>query len=483
MKTNIEDHFRGLWKRSQAPSAGPLSAETMKSWAEARGLTVSSSQECKVGLFRPTSAVVLDLAGTKACFPIISMDSPEWKANRAAADKQADLWKKVEWFGPLWISNSSITKLLADIQYCSAKQAIQHFDYHMSTAYTLPFQAVCIAQLLPKTRSMAGFAPLAREAYLAFYSGHRASSVAALIPVIEGGVQRIAGAQSSLKVGDAINAVINRAIGLAADLHFGGMWVPDQYRTVDYLFGQDERVFVFETFRRWLKECFFQDSDKYSGVTWLNRHLFAHGLSTEWQLSSNFSRLVVAITTLGVIEAWHDETNVVPLLFPEMDDGGKLLWQQAQRRTQIQMALNLQEQREFQTKGRLVPELPTDNGVTLRKAVLAEDAIKDLVRPLRDAGWDVHITEPDEEALYVIATATSGDSCLVAALLFSCATANELYRKLAETADFILYRGSPYEQSVYAAGITVHVGPVAGWYPPRAPKSYLGDSAPGSLPA
>lgn len=477
MKTNIEDHFHGLWNRANAPNAGPLSAEAVKSWAEARGLTVSSSQERQVGIFRLIPAVVLDLAGTKGCFPMVSMNCPEWKANRAAADAQADLWKKVEWFGPLWISNGSIKKLLADIQHCSAKQAIQYFDYHMSTAYTLPFQAVCIAQLLPETRSMADFAPLAREAYLAFYSGHRASSVAALIPVIEGGVQRIVGSQPSLKVGDAIDRVIDRAIGLAADLHFDGMWVPDQYRTVDYLFGQDERVFVFETFRRWLKECFFQDCDKYSGVTWLNRHLFAHGLSTEWQLSSNFSRLVVAITTLGVIEAWHDETNVVPILFPAMDDGAKLLWQQALHRAQIQIALNLQEQREFQTKGRLVPELPTDNGVMLRKAVLAEDAIKDLVRPLRNAGWNVHITEPDEEALYVIATATSGDNRIVAALLFSCATANELYRELAETVDLILYRGSPYKQSAYATGIPVHVGPVAGWCPPQAPKADLGDSA------
>lgn len=475
MKTNIEDHFCGLWSRAKAYGKGPVTAETMKSWAEARGLTVSSSQEQKVGIFRPISAVVLELNGTKACFPMISTDSLEWKANRAAADKQADLWKRVEWFAPLWISNGSIAKLLADIQNFSGEQAIQYFDYHMSTAYTLPFQAVCIAQLLPKTRSMADFAPLAREAYLAFYSGHRASSVAALIPVIEGAVQRIASAHPTLKVGDAIDSVIDRAICLAADLHFDGMWVPDQYRTVDYLFGQDERVFVFETFRRWLKECFFQDSGKYSGVTWLNRHLFAHGLSTKWQLSSNFSRLVVATTTLGVIEAWHDETNVVPILFPEMDDDGKLLWQQALHRAQIQMALNLQEQRDFQAKGRLVSELPTDNGVTLRKAVLADEAIKDLVRPLRDAGWNVHITEPDEKALYVIATATSGESRLEAALLFSCATENELYRELAKTADCILYLGPPYEQSAYTAGITVHVGPVAGWCPPRAPTASCGE--------
>lgn len=246
------------------------------------------------------------------------------------------------------------------------------------------------------------------------------------------------------------------------------MWVPDEYRTVEFLFGQDERVFVFETFRRWLKDCFFEHTGNYSGITWLNRHVFAHGLAADWQQSSNFSRLIVAITTLGVIESWHDETNAVPVLFPAMNEDAKLLWQQALLRGHIQMALNLQEQAQFQAHGRLVPELPTDNGVTLRKAILAQDAITELVRPLRDAGWSVHVTEPDDQALYVIATATSIENRLAVALLYSCATSNDLYRELAKTVDVILYRGAPYEQSSFAAGITLHVGPVAGWLPPRA---------------
>lgn len=469
MKKSLEDHFRGLWSRIQSPGGAAISPEVVEAFAADRGLNVTSVQECKVGLFRPIPAVVLDIEGQRACFPMITSADLEWKATRAKADDIADLWKKVEWFCPLWVSNEKIGQLLAAIKHRTGADAIQHFDYHLSTAYTLPFEAVCIAQLLPKTRSLAAFAPLAREAYLAFYSGHRASSVAALIPVIEGGIERIASATPGLNYLDAIDKVIDRACNLAADLYYEKMWVPPEYRSVDFLFGQDERVFVFETFRRWLKECFFQKIDNYSGVTSLNRHLFAHGKSQDWQQPSNFSRLIVALTTLGVIEAWHDETNVVPVLFPAMNEDATLLWQQALLRAQMQMALNMHEQQTFQTHGRLVPELPTDNGITLRKALLSEDAIKDLVRPLRDAGWQVHITEPDEAALFVIATATSGDSRLSVALLYSCASSNELYRELASKVDVILYRGSPYHQSSYAYGIALHVGPVAGWQPPRVP--------------
>jgi hypothetical protein len=44
--------------------------------------------------------------------------------------------------------------------------------------------------------------------------------------------------------------------------------------------------------------------------------------------------------------------------------------------------------------------MPTDNGVLLRQAMLSEDCMRDLVRPLRDAGWSVAVSEPDEKGLY-----------------------------------------------------------------------------------
>jgi hypothetical protein len=66
--------------------------------------------------------------------------------------------------------------------------------------------------------------------------------------------------------------------------------------------------------------------------------------------------------------------------------------------------------------------------------------------------------------------ATADDERFGAALLYSCATDNNIYRKLAETSDVILYRGAPYNQQQYAYGINLHVGPVTGWQPPVAPN-------------
>jgi hypothetical protein len=153
-----------------------------------------------------------------------------------------------------------------------------------------------------------------------------------------------------------------------------------------------------------------------------------------------------------------------------MNEDSKLLWQQGLFQGQAQMGLKMIEQQRYQRHGRLVPEMPTDNGVLLRKAILSDDCIKDLVRPLRNAGWRVEVGEPDENALYITVVATADRERFEATLLYSCATDNSIYRKLAETSGAILYRGAPYHRQQYAYGINVHVGPVTGWQPPMAPN-------------
>ena len=463
------DHFLGLWRRAlQLSTLSQLDASVVADWARQRGLAVHEVAEQEVGCFQRTPAIVLTVDGGIACFPVVSpTEGVQWQNNRRHADRDAQLWEKMEWFSPLWVSWGKLDELLSQVATRSRADAIQLFDYHLSTEYTLAFQAMCIAQLLPGARSISEFVPLVREAYLAFYSGHRASSIAALIPAVEGALRKIAAHPPDLTVTDQVDRAIDRAVAWAARLHFNEMWVPHEYLSVDYLFGQDERVFTFETFRRWLKCAFFRRTGEYDGTTWLNRHVFAHGMSADWQQSANFSRLIVALATLGVIDSWNDPTSHVPLLTPEMNQDSTFLWQQALLRAQLQMALNIEEEALFLAEGRLVPPLPIDDGVTLRQVILSEDCIRDLVRPLREAGWSVEVGEPDERALHIIVVARCDAQWLTVALLYSCATSNEIYRELANKSDVILYRGAPYHQTQFASGIDVHVGPVTGWQPPR----------------
>ena len=230
-----------------------------------------------VGPFHPTSSVVFgQVNGGKACFPKTpASGDASWDSRRRAKEDEALLWRKMEWFSPLWLPMDKIHEMLSAVRHCTKERAIELFDYHTSTLYTVAFQAVCIAQIMPRARSLQEIIPLAREAYLGAYSGYRASSIAALIPAIEGSLTRIvSGMNPGASAPDKIDHAINRANQTAADLHFEGMWVPDDYKTVDYLFGQDEHVFAFETFRRWLKDFFFCNTACYQGLTWLNRHMF-----------------------------------------------------------------------------------------------------------------------------------------------------------------------------------------------------------------
>jgi hypothetical protein len=469
--SDLDSKFKGIWQRAtNEPSLENLTPELVAGWASDKGLPNPVASVRDVGAFQPTPSIVLETGGRKACFPKCSASGDEsWAIRRRAKEDEALLWRKMEWFAPLWLPMGKIRELMSAVGHSTNERAIQLFDYHTSTLYTLPFQAVCIAQIMPLARSLQEIIPLAREAYLGVYSGYRASSIAALIPAIEGRLTRIVSdLDPAASAPDKIDHAINRAIRTAAELHFEGMWVPNEYKAVDYLLGQDERVFAFETFRRWLKDFFFCNTASYQGLTWLNRHMFAHGTASSWQQPTNFTRLLVALTTLAAIESWYDASHSVSFSLPAMNDDSTLLWQQALFQADAQMKLKLIEQDRYQNHGRLVPEMPTDDGVTLRSALLSEECMRELVRPLRDAGWSVEVSEPDEKALYMTVVASHAERRFRVALLYGCGTDNNIYRMLAEKCDAILYRGAPYLQKSFAHGISVHVGPILGWQPPRA---------------
>lgn len=472
---DINYDFHCIWSRIKKnhPRLNELTPEIVKSYALDRKLYVEGVEECEVGDFSTTKCIVLTVKGERACFPKTPLEGdPEWEHRQKHAEYEAALWKKMEWFSPLWVAHGDAQKLLNKVKYCSQDQAIDQFNYHTSTIYTVAFQATCIAQIMPRARSLQEFCPLVREAYLAFYSGYRASSIAALIPLVEGSLARIvSGVNKSDSVKYKFDTAINQAIKLAAKFHFNGMWVPEEYLTAKYLMGQNERVFFFETFRSWLNSSFFQNTGEYDGKTWLNRHLFAHGTSASWQQAANFSRLVVALATLAVVESFYDKSNVASFFFPAMDGDSTLLWEQALFQMEAQLRLKIIEEKRYHEHGSLVPEMPTDDGALLRQALLSEECMEDLVRPLRDAGWSVEVSEPEEDGLYmtVIATCSHGET-FSAALLYSCATGNEIYQKLAKTSQVILYRGAPYHQRSYAYDLNVHVGPVLGWQAPLAPS-------------
>lgn len=338
--------FQAIWNRAANSHADrEITTALIREWSIGHGIDDAVAENAKVGRFTEIPVVILRTADVRAIFPKVPFkNDPVWRSRRQAWDNQAALWAKVEWFSPLWVGMGDASKLLGDIRHASGKRAIELFHYHTSTLYTLSFQAVCIAQILAQAPSLKELVPLAREAYLAFYSGYRSSSIAALIPALEGGISRILPHTRSEKLSDRIEKIFDKAIATASEWHFDmrgeqKVWVPEDYLTCDYLFCQDEVVFALETYRRWLKTSFFADTDQYDGATSLNRHMFAHNTDTAWQQPLNFERMVVALATLGFVESWYDGTYTISPFFPTINDDSTKLWRQGVQNAEMQSFL------------------------------------------------------------------------------------------------------------------------------------------------
>lgn len=465
-RKTLEYAFNCVWGRFKGSDQNHVNLEEIEGWATAKGLTVSEVERKNVGRFGKTDCVIIHTEHGSACLPVTTDANTEaWFKRNESYTKTAEIWAKLEWFAPFWICRKDVTTILRDCEHQTPEEAVKLFNFHTSTIYTLSFEAVCIEQIMGGAPCLADIRPLAREAYLAFYAGYKSASIAALIPAIEGAISAILPKETkSLATMERVNRAIAGAIRNAAELHFEGMWTPNSYKTTAYLFGLDEMIFAFETFRRWLQDSFFKNSDAYKGAARLNRHHFAHGLSPEWQ-QANMSRLIVALATVGLVEAWYHQNSATTVIFPTVNKGSKLLWEQALLHGSAQMVIKLLEEKRYQENGLVVPILPTDDGATLRKALLMKDCIEDLVRPLRNAGWAIEFTD-DSSDLFLKVRATSGDRSFNVALLYSCGSDNALYKELEKDCVAILYRGGPYLQEYFARDVKAHVGPVAGWQPP-----------------
>ncbi|TYL70449.1 hypothetical protein [Bradyrhizobium cytisi] len=146
--SDLDRHFQALWHRAcNASSLGALTPELIQLWATERGLDVTSVEEREVGIFARTPAVVLAVGDIKACFPKIQpTGDPSWEARRLAAEAKATLWEKMEWFSPFWIPRDKTEKILADARLRTREQAIQLFNYHTSTLYTLAYEGPLVDQ-------------------------------------------------------------------------------------------------------------------------------------------------------------------------------------------------------------------------------------------------------------------------------------------------------------------------------------------------
>ncbi|ELA9339230.1 hypothetical protein QUO03_003449, partial [Vibrio parahaemolyticus] len=75
-------------------------------------------------------------------------------------------------------------------------------------------------------------------------------------------------------------------------------------------------------------------------------------------------------------------------------------------------------------------------------------------------------TDPMKVGEHITVNASKDSREIKVALLYACATGNDIYKELDKSCDFILYQGAHYHQDSYAFGITASVLPLNAWIAP-----------------
>lgn len=479
MAVNSERAYRGIWLRIlRDEKYKSVSLKDIEVMALGMGLTGVNATEGTVGVFIKIPAILLNSNEGKACYPRVLPDQiPKIEIKKSFIRKRAAVWESVDWFEPPYVMmkvTNPIIESLIPIINIPGNGAESQFDQQLLSIYTLRGCAISIEQLFKKSRILEPHRNTLREAFLSYFSGYKSAAIGAVIPIVESSINELLSAsEKQLTMHDRVDWVINKSIQRATSMFFDARWAPREISEKTFLYLVDERIYMFETLRRWLKESFFAHTKDYKGHSGLNRHIFAHGLSTLWQKPTNFYRLLGVLEALTYLEGWVDENSNVGGLYPDEDDNGKLLWQEAIFRTEIQLFSQQLMAERYHKFGRISPELTLDDGWHLRAAKLSSVAMKEIAKPLARAGWNVKVSDPIKPGEYILVDANSGDRKMRVSLLYSCATSNEVYKELDSSSQFILYMGAPDNQEAYTYGIRAHVGPIDTWKLPTLEISVL----------
>lgn len=425
-----------------------------------------------VGNGLPLETYQIETGEVIALFPVytVSMDAfSKWESRFSSIKSR---WEYIDWFIPPYIRMGHISKTMERVfsyYNISQERALDEFEHAIPTLYTIPDMCVFVEQVAPNSVVLSKHVNTLRESVLSFYTGYKSAATASLIPIVESALQQlvdnqgIRGKYIKDRIEELINKVINR-IGYFSIPH--KTWINEQYKTPDIICKLDDRALMFRVFGNWLQNSFFSNSNNYDKRSGLNRNIFSHGLSLVWQRSTNFHRLIGVLNSLVFLEYYLIPENKLGMFYPEINDQSQSLLEDIHMRIGSQMIYNIKASERTLKTGAKMPVLTNDDGWHLRAARLSEICMSELVEKLRDKAWHCIIQDPVKDGEFIRVDAYKNDSILKIGLLYSCATSNNIYRRLEEDCDFILYLGAPYKQKQYAYGINKYVGPLQAWLIP-----------------
>lgn len=98
-----------------------------------------------------------------------------------------------------------------------------------------------------------------------------------------------------------------------------------------------------------------------------------------------------------------------------------------------------------------------DSGKETRLRILEADAKRDIIEPFEKHNWKCSIDGQFPNGEYIVVKLKKSDAEFKIGILYSCATANGIYKTLDKTVDLIVLHGGFYHLESYAYGIETEV--------------------------
>lgn len=474
LETSLRSDFNGIWQQIKN-SPENITIAKVEQLAKSKKLEEIDIKEVNFGFNSNNPAVLLKAQSSSALFPLVSPDDMRlYKSNKNSTDLLMSFWRELDWFTPPYIANGELWGTLSNLNIKVKNTGFEplhilqeRFDDALPNIYTLGLIIVITEQIFTQTVAIKKHVPIIREAILAFYSGMKVAAIAALIPVIENILGELIN-DHSLTTPEKVNKSINNALKNVTTLFFNGAdWFPKEYADKEKLLVLDERYFMLETLRCWLINSFYCDTKDYKNYSGFNRHAFAHATSDLWQKPTNFFRAIGLIQSLAFVEAFSSKSSNVRISIPESNKDTISFHQEVLACMSVQQAKSIYLQEYQLDKGLPYKTTASDDGWLLRAAKLSDVMNGEIIKNLRNSGWQCYdFTDPEEDGEYITVSAKKDGKKVKIALVYSCATSNETYRLLDKDCDYILYNGAYYHQSSYAYGIKAQVMPVNAWIVP-----------------
>jgi len=471
--------IRGIWfKFNSLNQMSTVTLDQIEEYCIEQKIKVLKIEECDFGFNCTIPAIKIITSDNKsALLPRHKLSEIKvYQNNILPFQKAEEFWSKVDWFLPVFMNLEQIHK---GFEICNLKIGYQdilntqelqeRFEHFFSTVYNLSNIIPVTVQTLSKSIAISKHVPIIKESILAFYSGMRITSIASLIPIIEDILNSmIEESPNNLDLKAKVDKCIERARNNIIFDHIQGVdWIPEEYIQLPVLKVMNERIRIIELIGNWLKNSFYEHTQNYKNISGFNRHFFAHAKSELWQNPSNFFRAMGLIQALAFIECFALKESKISIFAPDPDSRSKSFYNDVMACLNVQVIKNtLLQQLQIQN---CLPFNPTasDDGWLGRSAILSSCMDEEIVKRLRDHGWQCHsFGQPIQTGEYITVKASKNDKTIGIALLYSCATDNEIYKLLEQSCDYILYQGSPYHQSSFAYGINCYVGPINAWLVP-----------------